>query len=81
MASANGHEFTGILKSERLNVVDATLRARRKNSNIPLTLYVVEELQIDGLIIWQDESGTVYRAMSGERPTKISDSLADYVSR
>lgn len=34
VASFNGHELTGICKSRRLNVVDATIEAKEKNTHI-----------------------------------------------
>ena len=81
VASADGHEFTGLIKSKRLNVVDVTETARKKNVNIPLDLYVVEELQIDGIIIWQSEDGKVFQTVCNGKPEMINSSLADYIAQ
>ncbi|MDR1208990.1 MAG: SMI1/KNR4 family protein [Clostridiales bacterium] len=63
VAAADGHEFTGIVASERLNVVNATKSEWKLNPQIPHTLYAVENAGIDGIIIWQDESGQVYQTV------------------
>lgn len=80
-ASADGHEFTGLINSKRLNVVDVTKAAKKKNGSIPQDFYVVEELQIDGIVIWQSESGEVYMTASDGLPEKINDSLAEYIEQ
>lgn len=79
VASADGHEFTGLIKSKRLNVVDVTETARKKNVNIPLDLYVVEELQIDGIIIWQSEDGRIFQTVCDGKAEMVNSSLADYI--
>ncbi len=81
VASADGHEFTGLIKSKRLNVVDVTETARKKNADIPLDLYVVEELQIDGIVIWQSEDGKIFQTVCNGKPEMINSSLADYVTQ
>lgn len=81
VASADGHEFTGLINSKRLNVVDVTQAAKNKNGNIPQDFYVVEELQIDGIVIWQSESGEIYMTASDGVPEKINDSLAEYIEQ
>lgn len=81
VASADGHEFTGLINSKRLNVVDVTQAAKKKNVNIPQDLYVVEELQIDGIVIWQSESREVYMTAGDGVPEKINDSLTEYIAQ
>lgn len=79
-ASADGHEFTGIIDSPRLNVVDVTQMARKRFSSVPSDLYVVEEIMIDGITIWQSENGTVYQSVDGQELKIICKSLLDYLS-
>ena len=79
-ASADGHEFTGIIDSPRLNVVDVTQAARKRFSSVPADLYVVEEVMIDGIIIWQSENGAVYQSVDGQELKIICKSLLDYLS-
>ena len=79
IATANGHEFTGIINSPRLNVVDVTQEERMKNYNIPNDLYVIENLNIDKVIAWQNAAGEVFQTISDSVPEKISESLAEYL--
>jgi len=78
-ASVDGHEFTGIVNSDRLNVVDVTMRERNRNASTPKDLYVVEEVQIDGIAIWQSGNGRVYKSVWGEEPDEIAISLSEYL--
>ena len=78
-ASANGHEFTGVVNSKHLNVVTATQSARKKNPDIPDELYVVENLNADGIVIMQDAGGKIYEAGVDTEVKKIAGSLADYI--
>lgn len=77
--SACGIELTGVTTSRRLNVVSVTKRNRVMNGNIPLNMYVVEDMAIDGLLILQDATGAVYSAPPHVVPCKVFDSLTDYV--
>ena len=79
VAFADGHEFTGLAKSKRLNVVDVTETMRKNNPNISVNMYVVEELQIDGIVIWQSGDGKVYGTARDGKPELINSSLADYI--
>ena len=79
LASMNGHELTGIVDSKRLNVVDVTIKHREINPGIPENLYVLEELNIDDVVVWQDENGLVFQTIGTSEPVKIFDSLVEYV--
>lgn len=79
VASADGHEFTGIIASKRLNVVDVTEAMKAKYSNISSDLYVVEDLQTDGIIIWQAGDGKVYKSVFEGEAEVICESLYDYL--
>lgn len=70
-----GHEFTGICSFKRLNVVDVTKEEREYHPEIPSDWYVVEQLNIDGMVIWQTQDGSIY--LNGSK--KVADSLAEYV--
>ena len=79
-ASYYGHELTGICTSDSsVNVIDVTVAEREFISNIPNGWYVIEQTHVDGIVIWQDEKGRVYRASFGKWD-KIFDSLVEYVS-
>ncbi|NLE68607.1 MAG: SMI1/KNR4 family protein [Clostridiales bacterium] len=74
-----GHELTGISKSPRLDVVHVTLEERQQYPNNPENWYVLEQLHIDDVSIWQASTGEVYQVMPGETPLKICDSLVEYI--
>lgn len=78
IASANGHEFTGICNSPRLNVVSVTKEARGMNPDVPEGYYVVEKAGIDGIIVWQDNTGTVILTKPHSVIEKAGDSLVEY---
>jgi hypothetical protein len=79
VASAFGHEFTGLCEFPRLNVVEKTIKERENNKNIPDNLYLIEHANIDGIIVWQSETGFVYITRYNTHPEKISNSLAEYI--
>lgn len=79
IASSDGHEFTGICNSKRLNVVDVTLFERSINPTIPWDWYVLEEASIDGIVIWQGSIGGVYQTQPGRKAIKLADSICDYL--
>ena len=79
VASFELHEMTGICASDRLNVVSITKRKKKENAEIPNGWYVVEDLDIDDVIIWQDEQGMVYQTIGGKNMQKIANSLAEYL--
>lgn len=85
LASMNGHELTGIVGSMRLNVADVTFKNRKINPSIPLILfflrdlYVIEELHIDDIVVWQNECGQIYQTIGVSKPVKICDSLMEYI--
>lgn len=75
-AIANGHELTGLCK--QMNVISVTIDEWEFNPKIPRTMYVVERADIDGIIIWQTEEGSVYLSQPGRDPIKIASSLVEY---
>ncbi len=74
-----GHELTGICKSSHLNVVNVTLEEREKNSDVPSEWYVIEQLNIDNVSIWQDSFGGIYQVVPGSKPEKIHHLLVEYI--
>lgn len=79
VASANGHDVTGIVKSKRLNVVEATKNAKLKNPNIPKELYLIEDVGIDQILTWQDAQGKLYQTAGVNAPTLLPKSFVEYV--
>lgn len=78
-AAFRSHELTGITKSSRLSVIDVTKEERAKNPEIPLKWYVVEQLHIDDVSIWQAGTGEIYQVIPGTAPIKLCDSLVEYI--
>ena len=76
-----GIELTGITKHERLNVVAVTNREKRINPLIPDDMYVVEVTGIDGMVVLQNEMGTIFTAQPNVPPKKLCDSLFEYIER
>lgn len=76
---ADGIELTGIAKSEYRNVVALTKQEWELNPKVPHKLYVVENSYIDGIIIWQDSNGHIYKTNPNSEPQQIADSLAEYI--
>lgn len=79
LALFNGHELTGLTDIARLNVVVVTEEQRALFEIIPSSWYVIEEANIDGIVIWQDEYGSVYQTAPFSNPVKIAESLVEYV--
>lgn len=79
---ADGIELTGISKAEHRNVVSLTERERELNPKVRhLAMYVIENTCIDGIIIWQDTAGSIYRTIPNGEPAKIASSLYEYITQ
>lgn len=78
-AAADGHEFTGVVNSPRLNVVSVTQNARKKINNISEELYVIESLDIDGILIWQEKNGNVFESDYAGHINRIASSIREYI--
>lgn len=76
---ADNVELTGVAKSKNRNVVSVTQREWKANPLIPHTMYVVENVGIDGIIIWQDTTGNIYQSRPNCHAEKIASNLADYL--
>lgn len=76
---ADGIELTGIAKSDNRNVVTVTKQEWELNTQVTHNLYVVENVGIEGIIIWQDSNGIVYQTTPNKQPVKIAESLEDYL--
>lgn len=80
-ASFAGHELTGISGFSQINVVSVTLDERTLNEKIPHNLYVIEQAHIDGIVVWQDETGRIYYSQPNQSPVKKFNSLLEYISQ
>lgn len=78
-ASIYVHEFTGICDAERLNVITVTKEEKEFNTFVPQEFYVIEQLNIDGIVIWQSKDGSLYESIPDGTFKKIFNSLAEYI--
>lgn len=76
---ANDVELTGVAKSKNRDVIQVTQREWSLNNKIKHNMYVIENIGVEGIIIWQDESGKIYESKPNHGVTKIADSLAEYL--
>lgn len=78
-ACANGHEFFGLCESKRLNIIDATLKAKKKNEAISDELYLIEDMGIDKILTWQNEKGELFQTVGRGEPVKLEVKLCEYL--
>lgn len=72
--------ISGIIDDEDYNVVELTNKMKLFEPNIPSNFYVIEDVGVDGLVIWQNETGAIYQSIPNREPVKIFDSLADFLN-
>ena len=80
LACFDGHELTGLTKTDRLNVVSVTRQHREQIGRDVSSWYVIEEAGIDGIVLWQSSDGTVYETAPNSKSKKIAKSLAEYIA-
>lgn len=78
---ADGVELTGIAKSAHRNVVKVTLQGWELNNKVSKNLYVIEDTKVDGIVIWQDASGKIFKSSPNCAVKKIANSLAEYLNK
>lgn len=79
LASANGHELTGLCDSSRLNVVEVT-KEERKRHDVDPSWYVVERIGVDGALAWQSPDGSIYKSILHGGYFKDCSSLVEYLA-
>ena len=72
--------ISGIIDDEDYNVVNLTKRLKLSNKNIPDNFYVIEDVGVDGLVIWQSVDGTIYQSIPTSKPVKIFASLSEFLN-
>lgn len=76
-----GHELTGLCDGKRLDVVRITQEQKKLNHYVPDDWYVVECLDIDNIVVWQDPDGAIYETFSNAKARKVANSLVEYINR
>lgn len=79
LACFDGRELTGLTEMTRLDVVSLTLEKRGQFGDCTSTWYVIEDVCIDGIVIWQDSAGNVYETAPSIQPNQIAASFAEYI--
>ena len=75
----SNHEIIGLGSSKRLDVVYNTLTERSISKDFPSDQYVIEETGMDGIVITQDKTGTIYQYLQDSPLIKVADSLLEYL--
>jgi len=75
-----GHHITGISPYPGNDVVRVTKEFRSFNDEFPANMYVIEEAHIDGIVVLQDPSGTIFQMQPNTKPKQIFDCLYDYLA-
>ena len=52
---------------------------RKNNPNIAPDLYVIEQLDIDGVVVWQASTGEIFQSMPNNALIKICNNLEEYL--
>lgn len=81
LASYAGHELTGLIEDARLDVVSVTKEYRKLYGADTVSWYVIEDVGIDGIVIWQSCDGDIYKTSFQSKPEKIADSLIEYIKQ
>lgn len=76
----DGHELTGLGGSDRVDVIKVTSFMKKNYKEIPADWYVIEELGIDGMVIWQNKNGEIYISKPNGEKNKINNNLKEYLS-
>lgn len=80
IAISDGHELTGLSNLDRTNVIKVTIANREMGNEKRKDMYVVEEANIDGIVVWQKEDGTVYTTVFEGEPRLRYKNLFEYVT-
>lgn len=80
VASFGGHELTGVCPSKRLDVVSVTKNNRKITCGINAAWYVLEELNIDQVTIWQDADSSIYCVAPHGKPVRIAKNIIEYIN-
>lgn len=75
-----GTELTGISQNPATNVVNVTAEKKGYNNNVSGDYYVIEDVGLDDIIIWQNESGRIYQTVGEGKPKEIASSLSEYIA-
>ena len=81
LIATDAHELTGLSAIQRLNIVDVTKAERNKNPEVPADFYVVEQVQAEKTVIWQNRKGEIIESVDGQGIRYLYDSLLEYLQK
>lgn len=73
-----GDEFLGI-DTVNYDIVKATEEARNMYPDFPKSMYVIENMYIDGILLVQNTQGAIFVFQSRKTIQKVKDNLKDYL--
>ena len=78
-AIIEGHELTGLGIVEHTNVIKVTKEHKKNCTSSREDIYVLEDANIDGIVIWQASNGEVFRSVNGSDFVNIANDLQEYI--
>ena len=72
--------ISGITDDDAYSVVSLTNRLRKVNPGISPTFYAIEDVGVDGLVIWQDHTGSIYQSIPNHPAVKVFESLSAFLN-
>ena len=78
-AIIEGHELTGLGIVEHTNVIKVTKENKKNCIFVREDMYVLEDTNIDGIVIWQASDGEVFQSVNGSDFMKIANGLQEYI--
>lgn len=73
------NEFTGLAVDDYIDVVTVTKREKELNQAFPKNSIVIQNLGIEGIIIIQDEDGTIYQMDESGKKKFAANGFVDYL--
>ena len=77
---SRGHKIVGICALPAMNVVSVTQEEHNRNPAILHSWYVIERIHAGSVVVWQDESGSIYQVQLSDPPVKIASGLTEYMN-
>ena len=75
----DGHELTGLGGDDRTDVIKVTSESRQVFEDVPADWYVIEQIGVEDLTIWQSSSGKIYQIAENKKKQQICKSLIEYI--
>lgn len=77
--SFGSNEFTGLGVDDYINVVKVTEHEKKLNVTFPQRSIVIQNLDIEGISIVQDEEGAIYQINGSGKKEFVADGFFEYL--